>query len=228
MDTWTCNGGANQQWNVNANGTITGVQSGLCLDVTGASTANGALVALWTCNGGFQPAMDPRMRKASPTMTVRPPFRRWRRALLITGAAGALHRRPRVRDRPVQRASSAMVDTNTRWASRTLVQRCRSQAVLSEGKTMATPTARSAVAAVLAAALVALAFALQASSSAATSVTTVQEWLTTSDLTSHLTQQPALSFAGSSATGTIAVDDTTSYQTMVGFGAAMTDEPRPG
>ena len=88
---------------------------------------------------------------------------------------------------------------------------------------MATPTARSAVAAVLAAALVALAFALPASSSAATSVTTVQEWLTTSDLTSHLTQQPALSFAGSSATGTIAVDDTTSYQTMVGFGAAMTD-----
>jgi hypothetical protein len=37
---------------VNANGTITGVQSGLCLDVTGASTANGAPVELWTCNGG--------------------------------------------------------------------------------------------------------------------------------------------------------------------------------
>ena len=49
---WTCNGGANQQWNINANGTITGVQSGLCLDVTGASTANGALAELWTCNGG--------------------------------------------------------------------------------------------------------------------------------------------------------------------------------
>ena len=38
----------------------------------------------------LQPAMGPRMRKASPTMTVRPPFRRSRRALLITGAAGAL------------------------------------------------------------------------------------------------------------------------------------------
>ena len=38
----------------------------------------------------LQPAMDPRMRKASPTMTVRPPFRRSSRALLITGAAGAL------------------------------------------------------------------------------------------------------------------------------------------
>ena len=89
---------------------------------------------------------------------------------------------------------------------------------------MATPTARSAMSAVLAAALFALAFALPASSSsAATSGTTVQEWLTTSDLTSHLTQQPGLSFATSSATGTIAVDDTTTYQTMVGFGAAMTD-----
>ena len=51
VDIWTCNGGANQQWNVNSNGTITSVQSGLCLDVTGASTANGALAELWTCNG---------------------------------------------------------------------------------------------------------------------------------------------------------------------------------
>ncbi|HJP76235.1 MAG TPA: non-reducing end alpha-L-arabinofuranosidase family hydrolase [Pseudonocardiaceae bacterium] len=41
--------GAGQQWTVNSNGTIT--QSGMCLDVTGASTANGALVELWTCNG---------------------------------------------------------------------------------------------------------------------------------------------------------------------------------
>jgi len=51
VDIWTCNGGANQEWNVNCNGTITSAQSGLCLDVTGASTANGALVELWTCNG---------------------------------------------------------------------------------------------------------------------------------------------------------------------------------
>jgi len=48
---WSCNGQTNQQWNVNANGTVTGAQSGLCLDVSGASTANGALVQLWTCNG---------------------------------------------------------------------------------------------------------------------------------------------------------------------------------
>src|ERR1019366_5015614 len=32
VDIWTCSGGANQQWNINSNGTITGVQSGLCLD----------------------------------------------------------------------------------------------------------------------------------------------------------------------------------------------------
>jgi hypothetical protein len=49
---WDCNGQANQQWNLNANGTITGVQSGLCLDANGAGTANGTKVILWTCNGG--------------------------------------------------------------------------------------------------------------------------------------------------------------------------------
>jgi hypothetical protein len=40
--------------------TITGVQSGLGLDVTGAGTANGALVQLWTCNGGSNQRMTPR------------------------------------------------------------------------------------------------------------------------------------------------------------------------
>ena len=49
---WDCTGQANQQWNVNADGTVTGVQSGLCLDVSGNSTADGALVQLWTCSGG--------------------------------------------------------------------------------------------------------------------------------------------------------------------------------
>ncbi|WP_410638562.1 non-reducing end alpha-L-arabinofuranosidase family hydrolase [Amycolatopsis sp. lyj-346] len=49
---WTCHGGANQQWRVNADGSVAGVQSGLCLDVTGAGTANGTAVALWTCHGG--------------------------------------------------------------------------------------------------------------------------------------------------------------------------------
>ena len=54
--TWTCNGQSNQQWNLNADGTITGVQSALCLDVTGgnvpAGNVNGTLIELWTCNGG--------------------------------------------------------------------------------------------------------------------------------------------------------------------------------
>jgi hypothetical protein len=48
---WNCNGQANQQWRFNTNGTITGVQSGLCLEVAGAGTGNGAKVQLWTCTG---------------------------------------------------------------------------------------------------------------------------------------------------------------------------------
>jgi alpha-galactosidase len=46
-----CNGGANQQWAFNADGSIRGVDSGLCLDVTGNSTSNGTLVEVWTCTG---------------------------------------------------------------------------------------------------------------------------------------------------------------------------------
>jgi hypothetical protein len=49
---WDCNGQTNQQWNVNSNGTITGVQSGLCVDANGAATANGTKIILWSCNGG--------------------------------------------------------------------------------------------------------------------------------------------------------------------------------
>ena len=51
MIIWDCNGQTNQQWNVNANGTITGVQSGLCLDANGGGPPT-APVILWTCNGG--------------------------------------------------------------------------------------------------------------------------------------------------------------------------------
>jgi endo-1,4-beta-xylanase len=46
-----CNGGTNQQWNVHADGTITGVQSGLCLDVQGDLTENLTPVQLWPCKG---------------------------------------------------------------------------------------------------------------------------------------------------------------------------------
>lgn len=47
-----CTGAAGQQWNLNADGTVTNAQSGLCLDATGAGTANGTAVIVWTCNGG--------------------------------------------------------------------------------------------------------------------------------------------------------------------------------
>ncbi|MFB9235662.1 lectin [Plantactinospora siamensis] len=49
---WDCNGQANQQWNVNSDGTIRGVQSNLCVDANGAGTANGTKIILWSCNGG--------------------------------------------------------------------------------------------------------------------------------------------------------------------------------
>jgi len=48
---WDCNGASNQQWTFNASGTVSGVQSGLCLDVNGNATANGTTVILWTCTG---------------------------------------------------------------------------------------------------------------------------------------------------------------------------------
>ncbi len=47
-----CTGTAGQQWRFNANGTITGVQSNLCLDINGAASGNGAKTILWTCHGG--------------------------------------------------------------------------------------------------------------------------------------------------------------------------------
>jgi alpha-galactosidase len=46
---WDCNGAANQRWTRNADGTIRGEQSGLCVDVDHNLTANGTGVLLWTC-----------------------------------------------------------------------------------------------------------------------------------------------------------------------------------
>ena len=51
----------------------------------------------------------------------------------------------------------------------------------------------------------------------------VQKWLTTSDLSQHLTQQANLVFSAGSGSGTISVDSTQTFQSIVGFGAAMTD-----
>ncbi|GAA1631636.1 hypothetical protein GCM10009733_030650 [Nonomuraea maheshkhaliensis] len=49
---YACHGGANQRWRLNADGGITGVQSGLCLDAVGQGTANGVRLQLYTCHGG--------------------------------------------------------------------------------------------------------------------------------------------------------------------------------
>jgi hypothetical protein len=45
-------GSADQQWNLNSNGTITAAPSGLCLDAAGLGTANGTKIHLWSCHGG--------------------------------------------------------------------------------------------------------------------------------------------------------------------------------
>ncbi|MGI5274276.1 extracellular catalytic domain type 1 short-chain-length polyhydroxyalkanoate depolymerase [Nonomuraea sp. CA-218870] len=49
---YSCWGGDNQKWRVNSNGSITGVQSGLCLDAAGAGTANGTRLQLYACHSG--------------------------------------------------------------------------------------------------------------------------------------------------------------------------------
>ncbi|MBE1497652.1 alpha-galactosidase [Amycolatopsis lexingtonensis] len=51
---WTCHGGANQKFKLNPDGSITGTQTGLCVDVTGgdkpAGNVNGTQLELWGCN----------------------------------------------------------------------------------------------------------------------------------------------------------------------------------
>jgi O-glycosyl hydrolase len=71
--------------------------------------------------------------------------------------------------------------------------------------------------------LAAMTLAALTVSPASASNEVVQKWLTTSDLGQHLTPQADLGFSVSSASGTISVDDTQTFQTMDGFGAAMTD-----
>jgi endo-1,4-beta-xylanase len=48
---YSCWGGDNQKWRLNSDGTVVGVQSGLCLDAVGAGTANGTQLQLYTCSG---------------------------------------------------------------------------------------------------------------------------------------------------------------------------------
>ncbi|MEU9996491.1 endo-1,4-beta-xylanase [Streptomyces sp. NPDC050848] len=52
---YSCWGGDNQKWRLNSDGSIVGVQSGLCLDAAANSTANGTLIQLYSCwNGSNQ------------------------------------------------------------------------------------------------------------------------------------------------------------------------------
>lgn len=48
---WNCNGGSNQQWAFESDGTIR-TQNNMCLDVPNWSQAQGTLVQIWPCNGG--------------------------------------------------------------------------------------------------------------------------------------------------------------------------------
>jgi hypothetical protein len=48
---WDCNGGNNQQWTINSNRTVTGVQSGLCLEPVPGGTGNGVPLQLSACTG---------------------------------------------------------------------------------------------------------------------------------------------------------------------------------
>jgi hypothetical protein len=49
---WTCDGSAGQRWVPRPDGALVNATSGLCLDATGASSANGTKLILYTCNNG--------------------------------------------------------------------------------------------------------------------------------------------------------------------------------
>ncbi|MGO4455795.1 endo-1,4-beta-xylanase [Streptomyces sp. M-16] len=49
---YSCWGGDNQKWRLNSDGSIVGVQSGLCLDAAGNAAANGTRIQLYSCSGG--------------------------------------------------------------------------------------------------------------------------------------------------------------------------------
>jgi hypothetical protein len=47
---WDCNGGSNQDWTIEPDGTLQ--VYGKCMDITGANYSNGTGIELWDCNGG--------------------------------------------------------------------------------------------------------------------------------------------------------------------------------
>lgn len=52
MQIWDCHGGANQQWDFWADGTIRNRQTGKCLEVANFGTENGSSIQMWDCHGG--------------------------------------------------------------------------------------------------------------------------------------------------------------------------------
>ncbi|WSS19297.1 non-reducing end alpha-L-arabinofuranosidase family hydrolase [Streptomyces sp. NBC_01190] len=52
VQTYGCSGQSNQKWLINTDGSIVGVQSGLCLDAAGVGTANGTKLQMYSCTGG--------------------------------------------------------------------------------------------------------------------------------------------------------------------------------
>ncbi|MGA4856229.1 endo-1,4-beta-xylanase [Streptomyces koyangensis] len=49
---YSCWGADNQKWRLNSDGSIVGVQSGLCLDAVGSGSTNGTLIQLYSCSNG--------------------------------------------------------------------------------------------------------------------------------------------------------------------------------
>jgi Ricin-type beta-trefoil lectin domain len=53
IDLWTCNGGTNQQWIWQNDGTIRPVfNTNKCLDLPSWQTSDGTQIEIWDCNGG--------------------------------------------------------------------------------------------------------------------------------------------------------------------------------
>ena len=52
LQAWQCHGGANQQFTLQPNGTITAYGGQLCVDVWRAQANDGDSVVVWPCNGG--------------------------------------------------------------------------------------------------------------------------------------------------------------------------------
>jgi hypothetical protein len=63
---WDCHGGANQQWTLNADGTIE--NGGRCLDVPMGRATRGARLITWDCHGG-----DNQHFELMPDGTIRGP-----------------------------------------------------------------------------------------------------------------------------------------------------------